>query len=331
MSMRAVVLNGGGSAEIKQVPIPELDEGWILITPVSSGLCGTDLHILSGEFSGASYPLVPGHEFAGHVVDVGKGVVGFKEGDWVGVNPNISCGECSPCLQGATNLCESLRALGISMNGAMAEFVAAPESCTVLLDSKVSEIQGPLVEPLSCVLHALERVPHWHGHDMVIFGAGTIGLVGTVLAKAEGAKSITMIEPNKSRHKIAFELGCSAVVSGVEELDHPHFDLALDASGNPKAIESAIRVLRKRGRLIQMGVANVEASVSFNPYAIYEKEISITGSNSLAGKYQEACERMLELGDDLKKLVTGVFKFEDINQAIEEMRAGKHIKVLIQK
>lgn len=80
-----------------------------------------------------------------------------------------------------------------------------------------------------------------------------------------------------------------------------------------------------------MGVANVEAAVSFNPYAIYEKEISITGSNSLAGKYQEACERMLELGDDLKKLVTGVFKFEDINQAIEEMRAGKHIKVLIQK
>lgn len=331
MTMRAVVLNGDGKAEIKQVPIPELKEGWMLIAPVSSGLCGTDLHIMSGEFSGASFPVVPGHEFAGHVVEVGPGVNGFQKGDWVGVNPNISCGECELCLQGATNLCDSLKALGISMDGAMAEFVAAPEICTVLLDSKVSEMQGPLVEPLSCVLHALERVPNWNGQHMVIFGAGTIGLVATVLAKAEGARSITMVEPNKARHEIALELGCSNVVSGVEELEQPQFDIALDASGNPKAIESAIKVLRKRGRLIQMGVANPEASVSFSPYAIYEKEISIIGSNSLAGKYQEACERILELGGDLQKLVTGVFKFEEINQAVAEMKAGKHIKVLIQK
>ncbi len=131
-------------------------------------------------------PVVPGHEFAGHVVALGEGVTTFKIGDWVGADPNISCGSCEMCQIGATNLCETLDAVGISLNGSMAEFMAIPAKCVFRLDENIDEIQAPMIEPLSCVLHALERAPDWAGKKRIIFGAGAIGLTATVLAVAEG-------------------------------------------------------------------------------------------------------------------------------------------------
>lgn len=328
-SMKAVEFDGNGMGKVVDKPVPTPDKGWVVIAPVATGFCGTDLHIAADEFPMATVPIVPGHEFAGHITAVGEGVTQFQVGDWVGADPNYSCGECKMCAIGATNLCEDLVVLGITIAGSMAEYVAAPEDVVVKLDAKITELQGPLIEPLSCVLHALERVPGWSEQKMIIFGAGPIGLIATALAVDEGAAEVCVVDPQEGRHAMARDMGAHRVVANVSELGDEEFELALDASGHPAAIGAAIKILGKRGRLIQMGVAAPDATVEFNPFEVYAKELSITGSNSLAEQYENAAERMVVLGPKLEKLVTGSYRFDQVNEAMDAMRTGGPVKIQI--
>jgi 2-desacetyl-2-hydroxyethyl bacteriochlorophyllide A dehydrogenase len=328
-TMRAAVLDGAGGIDIRDLPVPVPAAHEVVIAPVGTGVCGTDLHLASGEYPHGRFPVVPGHEFAGHVVSVGRDVTAFAEGDYVGVNPNISCGRCTWCRRGATNLCVDLLPVGVAVNGSVAEFVAVPERITFPLSEAITHRAAPLIEPFACVLHALERVPDWRDQEMVVFGAGSIGLMAVILARAEGATGVRVVEPNPARRAAAARLGANQSVASAEELDVTGFDLALDASGHPVAIEQAIRSLGKRGRLVQMGVSAPDAAVPLLPYDVFAKEISIIGSNSLAEKYAESAERMPDLQDELEGLVTSTFSLEQYAEAMQAATRPDQIKVQI--
>ena len=300
-TMRAAVADGTGGIEIRDLPVPTAQEGWVVIAPVGTGVCGTDLHLIEGDYPHGRFPVVPGHEFAGYITQVGSGVTGFAEGDYVGVNPNVSCGKCVWCRKGATNLCVDLFPVGVAIDGSCAEYVAVPQQIVFRLDSSIDHRAAPLIEPFSCVLHALERVPDWRDDEIVVFGAGSIGLMAIILARAEGAAGIRIVEPNATRRAAALELGAVQAAASAAELDRAVFDIAIDASGHPAAITAAITALGTRGRLIQMGVASPSATVALSPYEVFAKELSIIGSNSLAEKYPESAERMVDLQEQLKK------------------------------
>jgi threonine dehydrogenase-like Zn-dependent dehydrogenase len=272
---------------------------------------------------------VPGHEFAGYVAEVGPGVTGIREGDYVGVNPNISCGECTWCRRGATNMCVALEPVGVSVDGSVAELVAVPSAIVHPLDTAISHRAAPLVEPFACVLHALERVPGWKDQEFVVFGAGSIGLMAVILARAEGAAGVRVVEPHAGRQEMARRFGAIEAVSGIDELSVSEVDLAVDASGHPAAIGAAIDLLGTHGRLAQMGVASPLAAVSFSPYEVFAKELSIIGSNSLAECYPESAERMVELQGELEQLVTGAFPLEDYADALAAAKSPEHIKVQV--
>lgn len=328
-TMRAAVADGQGGIEIRDVPVPIAGKGRVVIAPVGTGVCGTDLHLVSGDYPHGRFPVIPGHEFAGHVTAVGPGVSGISEGDYVGVNPNVSCGRCTWCRRGATNLCIALEPVGVAIDGSCAEYVSVPQGIVFALDSRVPESAAPLIEPFACVLHALERVPDWRDQEMVVFGAGSIGLMAVVLARAEGAAGIRVVEPNAVRRTAADDLGALEAVSSPSDLSRDVFDLALDASGHPVAIGQAIDVLGPRGRLIQMGVASPEAAVTLHPYEVFAKELSIIGSNSLAEKYEEAAERMVDLHSELSALVTATFPLEQYAQALDAAKSPEQIKVQV--
>jgi 2-desacetyl-2-hydroxyethyl bacteriochlorophyllide A dehydrogenase len=327
--MRAAVLDGAGGIDIRDLPIPAPKADEVVIAPIGTGVCGTDLHLASGEYPHGRFPVVPGHEFAGYVTAVGSEVSAFQEGDYVGVNPNISCGRCKWCLRGATNLCESILPVGVAVNGSVAEYVAVPARITFALSNEIAHRAAPLIEPFACVLHALERVPDWTDQELVIFGAGSIGLMAVVLGRAEGATGIRVVEPNPARRAAAAQLGARQAVASVAELDGTIFDLALDASGHPVAIAQAIASLGPRGRLVQMGVAAPTATVDLYPYEVFAKEISIIGSNSLAEKYPESAERMVDLQDDLSELVTSTYSVEEYAAAMNAATSPDQIKVQI--
>lgn len=328
-TMRAVVADGTGSVEVRDLPVPVAREGWVVIAPVGTGVCGTDLHLISGDYPHGRFPVVPGHEFAGYVTAVGAGVATFAEGDYVGVNPNISCGECTWCRRGATNLCVDILPVGVAVDGSCAEFVAVPARIVFPLDASIEHGAAPLIEPFACVLHALERAPGWRDEEFVVFGAGSVGLMAVVLARAEGVAGIRVVEPNPTRRAAALDLGAAQAVASADELDRSVFDLALDASGHPAAITQAIAALGPRGRLVQMGVASPAATVALSPYEVFAKELSIIGSNSLAEKYPESAERMVDLQGELRQLVTATFTLEEYAAALEAAKSPEHIKVQV--
>lgn len=328
-SMQAVVADGAGGVEVREVPVPTATEGWVVIAPVGTGVCGTDLHLVEGDYPHGRFPVIPGHEFAGYVTQVGPGVSGFVEGDYVGVNPNISCGRCVWCERGATNLCLNLLPVGVAVDGSCAEFVAVPARIVHRLSRSIEHRAAPLIEPFACVLHALERVPDWREQELVIFGAGSIGLMAVVLGRAEGAANVRVVEPNDARRAAALELGAVEAVASADELQQPVFDLALDASGHPVAIAQAIAALGPRGRLIQMGVASTAATVALSPYEVFAKELSIVGSNSLAEKYAESAERMVDLQRDLSTLITATFRLEDYEHALAAAKSSDQIKIQV--
>src|SRR5215213_10041435 len=126
-TMRAVVADGRGGTDIRDLPVPVAQQGWVVVAPVGTGVCGTDLHLIEGDYPHGRFPVVPGHEFAGYITETGPGVTGLSEGAYVGVNPNISCGKCALCRAGATNLCLDILPVGVAINGSCAEFVTVPE------------------------------------------------------------------------------------------------------------------------------------------------------------------------------------------------------------
>lgn len=328
-TMRAAVADGTGGIEIRDLPVPTAQEGWVVIAPVGTGVCGTDLHLIEGDYPHGRFPVVPGHEFAGYITQVGPGVTGFSDGDYVGVNPNVSCGKCVWCHKGATNLCVDLFPVGVAIDGSCAEYVAVPQQIVFRLDSSIDHRAAPLIEPFSCVLHALERVPDWRDDEIAVFGAGSIGLMAIILARAEGAAGIRIVEPNATRRAAALELGAVQAAASAAELDRAVFDIAIDASGHPAAITAAIAALGTRGRLIQMGVASPSATVALSPYEVFAKELSIIGSNSLAEKYPESAERMVDLQEQLKRLVTATFPLEQYQDALAAAKSPDQIKVQV--
>jgi 2-desacetyl-2-hydroxyethyl bacteriochlorophyllide A dehydrogenase len=328
-TMRAAVADGHGSIAIRDLPVPAAQQGWVVIAPVGTGVCGTDLHLIEGDYPHGRFPVVPGHEFAGYISEVGPGVTGFSEGDYVGVNPNVSCGTCTWCRKGATNLCVNLFPVGVAIDGSCAEYVAVPEQIVYRLDTTIVHRAAPLIEPFACVLHALERVPDWRNEEIVVFGAGSIGLMAVILARAESAAGIRIVEPNATRRAAALKLGAIEAATSAQELDRTVFDIALDASGHPAAISEALVALGPRGRLIQMGVASPAATVALSPYEVFAKELSIIGSNSLAEKYSESAERMVDLQGELTSVVTATFSLEEYENALTAAKSPDHVKVQV--
>lgn len=329
-TMRAVLVDGRGGIEVTERPIPTIGEGQVLIAPKATGVCGTDLHLISGSYEHGRYPVVPGHEFAGHVVAVGPGVSGLSEGDFVGVDPNISCNQCRWCRSGARNLCPDLYPVGISVDGSCAEFVAVPRDVTYRLPDSLDPAVGALVEPLSCVLHGVDRTPDWGSARTVVFGAGAIGLITIAVARHLGAGPISVVEPMKIRRDLALKMGAEAAVADVADLpDGPGVDIAVDASGHPTAIQNAIDILGRRGRLLQMGVAHEDVAVALSPYQVFAKELSIIGSQSLADAYPAAAELMVDLAELLRPLVTDSLPLSEYAEAVRRASSPQSIKVQV--
>lgn len=328
--MRAVVIDGFDNITLDSMPVPSPGPGEVLIKPGATGMCGTDLHLLSGHYAPGEYPLVPGHEFAGTIAGVGAGVTGLSEGDLVAADPNISCGSCRLCTLGAPNLCDNVRAIGVNLPGSCAEFVIAPAAVTVRLADSLDAATGALIEPLSCVLNATQRAPGWAGQIMVIVGAGCIGQLATAVAVHHGAAEVHVVEPHEKRRAQALALGAKSAVADAGELGMADaVDLVLDASGHLGAIAAAFPLLRKRGRFVQMGVAHPDALLEVSPYGLYAKELAYIGANSVGESFVPAAELMVDLADALRPLITHTFPLDAYAAATAAMRSPDALKVQI--
>lgn len=326
-TMRAVRISADHGISIDTVPRPEPAEGEIVVSPTCCGICGTDLHIVRHGYHGTRYPVTPGHEFAGHVVAVGVGVTGLKEGDFVAVDPNVSCGTCRFCEMGRPNLCIALEPIGVSRPGAFADFVAVPARTAYAVPKALGHDVAAMIEPLACVLNALWASRGVTDRSVLIMGAGTMGLLLAVVCQREGAE-VTVCDPMVAKHQIAARAGIARCVTP-DTLADDLYDVVFEASGAGSAYLAGYERVAPRGTLVMVGVHGEQSEVATRPFRLFETEMTIVGSNSLADKFPQAVERMPDFRDDARALVTDTFPAWSFAEAVEHMAQGTSVKTLL--
>jgi 2-desacetyl-2-hydroxyethyl bacteriochlorophyllide A dehydrogenase len=329
--VRAAVITAPGQVEVSTVDDPVPGPREVVVEVAACGLCGTDLHILHGEFA-PSLPIVPGHEFAGTVVAVGNAVTERRIGDRVAVDPSLFCHECYYCRRGRNNLCERWAAIGVTVAGGAAQYARAPVANCVPLPDHVATRDAALIEPLSCAVRGYDILRAELASHVLIYGAGTMGLMMLELAKRTGASTVDVVDINPERLATAQALGCTAAAesAAVLEDDRPRgWDVVIDATGNARAIQDGLGRVGKGGTFLQFGVSDYAVRASIEPYRIYNQEITITGSMAVLHSYERAAELFAGGALDPEVFISDRLPLEKYPQALEQFAAGIGRKVQV--
>src|SRR5664279_4393455 len=265
----------GPGLELREWPDPAVGINDVLIRVRKTGICGTDLHIEAWDPWAANTirpPLVIGHEFVGEVVEVGSNVTGFAPGDLVSGEGHVVCGRCRHCLAGRRHLCANTIGLGVGRPGAFAEYVVLPMTNIWHHWPGVDEEVAAIFDPFGNAVHTALAFPVL-GEDVLITGAGPIGLMATAVARHAGARYVVVSEPNPVRRELATKMGATAVVDprtqsikdvmadlGMVE----GFDVALEMSGNPAAVRGAIDAMAHGGSIAILGIPTEDISIDVN-------------------------------------------------------------------
>jgi 2-desacetyl-2-hydroxyethyl bacteriochlorophyllide A dehydrogenase len=329
--VRAIVFAEPRSFSLEEVPDPVPGPREVLVRVEAVGLCGTDIHVLDGEFAPTRYPIIPGHETSGVVEAVGDQVSEIAVGDRVSVDPTLTCGECSYCAVGRSNLCEQWNGSGVARtNGSTAELTVAPARNVHRLPDGVDLALAALIEPLSCAIHGYDLLPRRMGEHYLIYGAGTMGLMMAQLAPRAGAASVTLVDRNPARLDVARDVGIELVSLSADTLDRRGgWDVVIDCTGVVAAIEDGLTHVRRGGVFQQFGVAAADARAQFSPFAVYNDEISVIGSMAVLASYARAVEMFAAGALNADRMVSRAYTLEDYGEALAAFRAGTGRKLQI--
>lgn len=338
--MKAAVLGSDHNITIENKDNPRPEEKEVRVKVKRCGVCMTDVYIQNGAFSVSDF-LVLGHEFAGVVDDIGPSVTRFQEGDKVAANPIINCGYCSHCQEGNTNFCENATVLGGAgeniIDGGFQEYTIVPEKNLSKLDGSVSFTRGAFAEPLACAIRGVNRVQINPGDDVLLIGAGPMGLLLLQLLKKQGASQIIVSEILEDRREVAKEFGADHVFSP-KGVNLPHkvakvsasgkgVDVAIEAVGSKQTAKVSLQSLRRGGKMLIFGVPPEEAEIPVNIFKTYYKEKDILGSFALTKKDFRQSISLINSGKlNLEKLVTHTMRLEKLNTAIELANEGQGLK-----
>lgn len=298
--MLAVRWHGRGDVRVDDVPRPGPPEGGRVQVRVAwCGLCGTDVEeVQKGPISipvdvphpltGSVAPITLGHEFAGTVEDVGRGVGSLRRGDRVAVDTLIYCGTCHWCRRNQVVRCDQLGAVGLHADGGLAQLCNVPAKMCLPVPDQVSGEAAALAEPLAVAVRSLARGRLRAGEHVAVIGAGTVGLMVLQAALAMGAGQVHVVEPAADRRELAQELGATSVDTDPLGLG---VDVAVEAAGNPAAVQGALRSLRKGGRAVLLGVDR--RSVEIEPLRLVFDEKELIGS--LSHVYDEEFRTAVDL------------------------------------
>jgi len=325
--MRAIVLDRPGSFRVADVPDPVPGPGQVVVKVECCGICGTDLHIVDGEFPPTPYPITPGHEFAGTVVaSAADASYRVPVGARVAVDPSLYCGHCRRCRSGRDNLCENWAAIGDTVDGAFAEYVAVPAANAYLLPDHLDGQVGAMVEPLACSVHGLRRLGSVFGDTVVLTGAGTMGLLLLQLLVHAGAGPVTVVDRVPERLEVARKLGAALVATDLSALDGVRFEVGVDATGVPAVIQGVSALLDRGGRLLVFGVSPADAAISVSPFRVYNDEITVTGSMAILRSFAPAVDLLANGAVDPRPLLSEPLPLDQFGEALRRVRAGQGIK-----
>lgn len=314
----------------EDIPKPECEPGKVLVRVSYAGVCGSDLHIYRKGMFVVVVPQTMGHEFCGVVEEVGEGVQGFQPGDHVVGDPRVTCGKCQWCQEGAYNLCPELSFFGEICPGCFAEYILVNAEKLLLVPSEVDMRRAALVEPMAVALHVVDQGKITEKDSVGVIGAGPIGLLTIVAAKAAGVKNITAVDISPARLEMAQKVGASTVLSAVPEDSAQAVDVVVEAAGKEVTLTDSIKWLKPRGRLVM--AALYEEPVSIDPNDIVGKELVLTGVNAYQTvDLQKAIDFLAGCSADVESVISHVLPLGSVNEAFSLLTTAgaKTAKILL--
>lgn len=331
-SMNAALLHAASDIRTESIPVPDLQAGMVLLRIRRVGICGSDLHYYAHGRCGAfvpDRPFVMGHELSAEIAALGDGVDSLEIGQRVTINPARSCGRCHDCKTGRPNLCRNLIMLGSASttpptNGAMAEYVVTRADQCHVLPSDFDDGLAAMMEPFAVALHAVKRAKQVAGKRVLVTGAGTIGLLTALAARAYGATLVAVSDVVESRLEKALSLGADVTLNpasasfaeDVLDVAAEGFDLILEASGAPQALRQCFDLIRTGGTIVQIGTLGSD-DIPLPANQVMVKEISFIGSMRYGDVFDEAIELVAAGRVDLQPFITKVFPFDHAAEAME--------------
>lgn len=320
-------------------PVPTIGHNDVLIKIKKTAICGTDIHIYNwDEWAQRTIPvpMTVGHEFVGEIVEIGSEVQHFKVGDRVSGEGHITCGYCRNCRAGRRHLCRNTIGVGVNRTGCFAEYLSIPAENTYLLPDSISDDVGSIFDPLGNAVHtalSFDLV----GEDVLITGAGPIGIMAVAIAKKAGARHVVITDMNEYRLELARQMGATQAVNVQNEnlTDVMHelgmtegFDVGLEMSGNGKAFNDMLSHMNHGGKVAILGIPPHEVAIDWNQ-VIFKGLIlkGIYGREMYETWYKMTS--MLQSGLQISSIITHHFPADDYQQAFEIMRSGKSGKVIL--
>jgi len=329
--MKAVVYDAARSYAVKDIPTPDAGPGEVRIKVDQVGVCGTDLHIHEGDFN-AVFPLIPGHELVGVVDQAGADVRRFRVGEQVTVNPNVYCGHCDYCLAGRLILCANLKGYGSNFPGFFAEYVTVPENLVFSVDG-LDRDTAVFAEPAACAMHGLESLGLRPGSSVLVFGAGPTGLLLAQLIASGGASSVTVAAPTRFKLDTAAGLGIDRTVQisrddaegNIAKLKEASpggdgYDVVVEATGSTRIGDICVPLTRNGGTVLVYGVTRAEDIVTFHPFDVFRREITIKGSFAEVTSFAAAIAALRGGRARTDGIITHRFSLDDYGKALDALQ-----------
>jgi len=327
-------------ATLKDLPVPQIGDNDLLVKVHAVAICGTDIHIYQWNKYASSrikLPLLFGHEYAGEVVDVGKNVTNFKNGDRVAAETHVPCGHCYQCTTGLQHVCENMKILGVHMDGAFAEYAVLPAACAWKLDSAISYEIGATMEPFGIGVHAISKTDPT-GKKVIVLGCGPIGIYAQMVAKLSGAEYLIGVDISKERLDLAKKMGTDIVLNAgqvdvaqtVERLTKGSgLDIVVELTGNRSVVDDAAGTLRRGGDLVLVGLYDGPVELDLVNNVIY-KEANVYGVTGriMWDTWWTAQSILLSGNIDIAPIITHYFDLQDYDKAFQTAESAKTGKVV---
>lgn len=337
--MKTIIINNPGEVDIIEQAMPVRKQGEALLKILYGGICGSDLGTYRGTFAYASYPRIPGHEFSAEIIEIGDNDRNLKPGMIVTCNPYFNCGHCYSCQRGLVNCCTSNETMGAQRDGAFSEYITMP--IEGIYDGKgLSAKTLALIEPFCISYHGISRANIQPNDKVLVIGAGTIGVLAAVAAKAKGAKVyISDVAENKMNYAIeTFGLDGGILndspenfIKRVEEITNGnYFDVTIEAVGLPSTFQACIDAAAFGARMVQIGVGKRTHEFDFT--LLQKKELNVYGSrNALKKDFLELIDLVKSRKVDLEKIVTNTYNLDEADKAFQDFskNAASMLKVVI--
>jgi len=330
--VKTAILKEKNKIVISERKPPELRYNEVLVNIKKCSISGTDLRIYQGKIK-TKLPIVLGQEFSGIIKSYGEKIRRFFENERVVIEPIIYCGRCNYCRKGFYTLCNDLKVLGVNSDGGLTEYISVPEYTVHGIPNNLSLEEAALTVPVATALYAIRNANIGVGDNIIIFGAGAIGLSALQLARISGADKVIVIEPAENKKRLAERFGAYDVLSpgDITKSDISNeikdINIVIETSGSIEALYNAFEIVNKKGMIIIVGVYGVKTSLNMD--LTVKKNLTVIGSWLYPHLFEEALKLITTKRVSVREYISGKYSLSNIKDAFEEALNPNNIRIIV--